>query len=151
MSQKFVIELSKRLGAKNAQELAAALRPVLASQHGIELVSLEGDVSSGVVRGQAKAWVPLQRKELGALKGVHVSLPVDLEIRLEPGSATVVAADPSSAELSEAGSFVVGLVARGEVDIESGKTARTGATHRVELDAQGRRLLKRARISGLKL
>jgi hypothetical protein len=151
MSQKFVIELSKGMRATSAQELAAALRPVLASQHGIELVSLEGDVSSGVVRGRAKAWVPLQRKELGALEGVHVSLPVDLEIRLERGRATVTAADPATTDLSEAASFVAGLAARGEVDTTPSKTPAAGVTHRVELDAQGRRLLKRARFSGLKL
>jgi hypothetical protein len=150
MSQKLVIELSKGIRVTSAEELAAALRPVLASQHGIELVSLEGDPSRGVVRGRAKVWIPLERNDLAQLKGVHVPLPVDVEVRLERRRATVTAADPADADVNEAASFVAGLVARGEVDPEPSKTA-AGATHRVELDAQGRRLLKRARFSSLKL
>jgi hypothetical protein len=151
VANNFVVQLSKAARIESAQDLAAALRPALASQHGIELVSLEGDPSQGVIRGRAKTWLPLKAKELGQLEGVHVSLPVDVEVRVERERATVTVADPADADLSEAASFVAGLAARGEVDTEPSKTPATGVTHRVELDAQGRRLLKRARFSGLKL
>lgn len=151
MSQEFVIELSKGMRAASAQEVAAALRPALASQHGIELVSLEGDPSQGVIRGRAKTWLPLQAKELGQLEGVHVPLPVDLEVRLERGRATVTTADPAGTDVNEAASFVAGLAARGEINTEPSRTSAAGTTHRIETDAHGRRLLKRARFSALKL
>jgi hypothetical protein len=56
----------------------------------------------------------------------------------------VTVADPPADELSEAASFVAGLAAREEVAAEPGKLT-TGANYRVEVDAQGRRLLKRSR------
>jgi hypothetical protein len=149
MARELVLELGKARRAPSAQDLAAALRPVLASRHGIEMVSLEGEPSTGVVHGRAKAWVPLERTELGPLEGVHVSLPVDIEVRLEGGRAMVIVADPAPADLAEAASFVAGLVARGQVTSEPGKPMAAGATHCVEVDGQGRRLLKRARFSAV--
>ncbi len=149
MAHKLELELEKTRHALSAQDLAAALRPVLASRHGIELVSLKGEPATGVLHGQAKAWVPLQRKELGPLEGVHVSVPVEIELRLERGRAIVIVADPAPADLAEAASFVTGLVARGQVVSEPGKPMAAGATHRVEVDVQGRRLLKRSRFSAV--
>jgi hypothetical protein len=150
MEKKLVVQL-KKSGNLSAQDLTAALRPVLESQHGIELLSLEDEPSSGVLRGRAKKWLPLQATELGQLTGVHVPLPVAVEVRLEGGRATVTAADPAVADVSEAESFVAGLAARGEVATDSSRTPPAGTTHRIELDDHGRRLLKRARFSGLKL
>jgi len=150
MGKKLVVQL-KKSGNLSAQDLTAALRPVLESQHGIELLSLEDEPSSGVIRGRAKAWQPLQATELGQLMGVHVPLPVNVEVRLEGERATVTAADPAAADVKEAESFVAGLAARGEVDKDASKAPAAGTTHRIEVDGHGRRLLKRARFSGLKL
>ena len=149
MAKKLVVQLKRHL--RSAQDLAAALRPVLESQQGIELLSLEGEPSHGIIRGRAKTWLPLRAKELGQLTGVHVSLPVNVEVRLEGERVTVTTSDPTAADITEAESFVAGLAARGEVVVEPSKTPLARTTHRIETDEHGRRLLKRARFSTLKL
>jgi hypothetical protein len=142
MAQEIALELPKVPRA--AEDLANSLRPILASQHGIDLVSLEGEPSAGVLHGRAKEWVPLEKKELGPLDGVHVALPVEIAVRVEAGRALVTLADPAADDLAEAASFVAGLAARGQVATEPGKLAKAGATYRIEVDPQGRRLLKRS-------
>jgi hypothetical protein len=144
MAREMAFDLPRKRGVAKAEDVAASLRPLLTSEYGVELVSLEGDPSAGTLHGRAKAWVPLERKELGQLEGVHVSLPVDLAVRLDGGRAIVTVADAAAAELSEAASFVAGLAAREQIATEPGKPA-VGANYRVEVDAQGRRLLKRSR------
>lgn len=146
-----MVQLKRVEHLRNVQDLAAALRPVLESQDGIELLSLEGEPSRGVIRGRAKIWLPLRAKELGQLTGVHVSLPVNIEVRLEDEGVNVTTSDPTVADITEAESFVAGLAARGEVVMESSKIPSARTTHRIERDEHGRRLLKRARFSTLKL
>ena len=142
MAQEIALELPK--APRGAEDLENSLRPILASQHGIDLVSLEGEPSAGVLHGRAKEWVPLEKKELGPFEGVHVALPVEIAVRVEPGRVLVTVADPATDELSEAVSFVAGLAARGQILTGAGKSAKGGATHRIEVDPQGRRLLKRS-------
>jgi hypothetical protein len=144
MARKMVLDLPEKRTLANADDLAASLRPLLTAEYGVELVSLEGEPSAGPLHGRAKAWVPLEKKELGRLEGVHVALPVDLAVRLEGGRAIVTVADPVATELSEAASFVAGLAAREQIATEPDKPT-TGTNYRVEVDAQGRRLLKRSR------
>jgi hypothetical protein len=144
MAREMVLDLPRKRSVANAEDLAASLRPLLTAEYGVELVSLEGEPSAGALHGRAKAWVPLEKKELGRLEGVHVALPVDLAVRLEGGRAIVTVADPAAAELSEAASFVAGLVARQQIATGTDKPA-VGANYRVEVDAQGRHLLKRSR------
>lgn len=130
------------------KELTELLRKTLASKHGIELASLEGDPATGLVRGSAKAWVPLDLEKLGPLRGVHVPVPVAVDVRLEGDRATASVSDPSLEDLGEAASYVAGLAARGQIATE-GNAPLTGTTHRIETDARGRRLLKRTRFSAL--
>jgi hypothetical protein len=144
MARKMVVDLPRKRSAANAEDLAASLRPLLTAEYGVELVSLEGEPSAGALHGRAKAWVPLEKKELGRLDGVHVALPVDLAVRLEGGRAIVTVGDPAAAELSEATSFVAGLAAREQIAAEQDKPS-SRANYRVEIDARGRRLLKRLR------
>ena len=144
MAKEIALELSK--APRGAEDLANSLRPILASRHGIDLVSLEGEPSASVLHGRAKEWVPLEKTELGPLAGIHVALPVEIAVRVEPGRAVVTVVDPAANELSEAATFVAGLAARGEILTEPGKTAKGDATYRIEVDPQGRRLLKRLRV-----
>ena len=131
---------------RGAEDLANLLRPILASRDGIDLVSLDDEPSASVLHGRAKEWVPLEKTELGPLAGVHVALPVEIAVRVEPGRAVVTVSDPADDELSEAATFVAGLAARGQIVTEPGKTAKGNATYRIEVDPQGRRLLKRSRF-----
>ena len=142
MAQEIALELPK--APRGAEDLENSLRPILASQHGIDLVSLEGEPSAGVLHGRAKEWVPLEQKELGPFAGVRVALPVEIAVRVEPERVLVTVTDPAADELSEAVSFVAGLAARGQILTGTGKSAKGGATHRIEVDPQGRRLLKRS-------
>ena len=145
VAQEIALELPKV--PRGAEDLANSLRPILQSQHGIDLISLEGEPSAGVLHGRAKEWVPLEKKELGTLEGVHVALPVEIAVRVESGRALVTVVDPAADDLSEAASFVAGLAARGQILTEPDKPTKGSATYRIEVDPQGRRLLKRSHFS----
>jgi hypothetical protein len=147
MTQELVLQLKKGTRA-SAKDLTELLRKALASKHGIELASLEEDPAAGALRGSAKVWVPLDLEKLGALRGVHVPVPVSVDVRLEGDRATASVRDPSPEDVGEAASYVTGLAARGQIAAE-GNAPRSGTTHRIETDARGRRLLKRTRFSAL--
>ncbi len=132
------------LAAPGSVNLAPSLRAWSAGQGLESLSGIEEGGEAGVVLAQARRWVPLVGKQLADLDGVHVSLPVPLELRTDAnGRLSCNAGQPSPEDVAEAASYVRGLVARGEL----GKQAGPLATHEVETDPQGRRLLKRRGFS----
>ena len=66
-----------------------------------------------MLHGRAKEWVPLEKKELGTLEGVHVALPVEIAVRVESGRALVTVVDPAADDLSEAAKLVAGASGSG--------------------------------------
>lgn len=78
---------------------------------------------------------------------MHVALPVEIAVRVESGRALVTVVDPAADDLSEAASFVAGLASRGQILTEPGNAMKGNATYRIEVDPQGRRLLKRSHFS----
>lgn len=124
--------------APGTVNLAAALQPWAAAR-ALENVSLVEE-KPGVTYAQAQMWVPISGADLEEAEGAHVPLPVRIDLpfdthgRLAPRVGT-----PSREDVEEAGSYVKGLVARGEIGRDNGPLA----THTIETDKAGRRLLKR--------
>ena len=124
--------------APGTVNLAAALQP-WASARGLENLSLLEE-RPGVPYAQAQMWVPISGAELEEAEGAHVPLPVRIDLPLDSkGRITPRVGTPSTEDLKEAASYVKGLVARGEIGTDTGPLA----THTIETDKRGRRLLKR--------
>ena len=126
------------LVAPAAVNLEAALRP-WAEARRLDGVSLLRE-RPGVVYAQAQMWVPITGHDLEEAEGVHVPLPVRIDLPTDAhGRITPQVGKPSTEDVKEAASYVKGLVARGEIGNATGPLA----THTIETDGAGRRLLKR--------
>jgi hypothetical protein len=118
--------------------LAAALQP-WAAVRGLESLSLVEE-KPGVAYAQAQMWVPISGADLEEAEGAHVPLPVRIDLPTDThGRITPRIGKPSPEDVKEAASYVKGLVARGEIGTDTGPLA----THMIETDSRGRRLLKR--------
>jgi hypothetical protein len=124
--------------APGQTNLAAALKP-WASSRGLEDLSVVQE-RPGVMYAQAQMLVPISGAELEEAEGSYVPLPVRIDLPADShGRITPRIGRPSSEDVKEAASYVKGLVARGEIEKENGPLA----THHIETDDRGRRLLKR--------
>lgn len=118
--------------------LAAALKP-WAARKGLDELSLVQD-APGVFTAQAQTLVKLSDASLGEAQGAHVRLPVRIDLPADAqGRITPRVEPPSPEDVKEAISYVKGLAARGEIGSDTGPLA----THSIEVDDRGRRLLKR--------
>ncbi|HSN93285.1 MAG TPA: hypothetical protein VLS93_18790 [Anaeromyxobacteraceae bacterium] len=133
--------LALRLDRPNLRNLAAALGPRLAPD--LVDVSVVG-AEAGRILARAARWTPLRGGRIP--EGVHVAIPTEVVVRLDPAGrpSAIEAAELEPEALAEAASHVEGLFARGEV-AETGRPG-PGATHVLETDGRGRRLLRRARF-----
>jgi hypothetical protein len=124
--------------APGAVNISAALQP-WAVARGLENVSLVEE-TPGVTYAQAQMWVPISGADLEEAQGAHVPLPVRIDLPADShGRITPRIGGPSPEDVKEAASYVKGLVARGEIGKDTGPLA----THTIETDKVGRRLLKR--------
>lgn len=118
--------------------LAAALQPWAAAR-GLESISLLEE-PTGVTYAQAQMWVPISGAGLEEAEGANVPLPVRIDLPADSrGRITPRVGTPSQEDVKEAASYVKGLVARGEIGPDTGPLA----THTIETDKRGRRLLRR--------
>jgi hypothetical protein len=107
---------------------------------GLSLVQAGAGAGSGVMQAQAQVLAPLSGSGLGEAEGAYVRVPVRVDIRRDAqGRLTPSVGQPSADDVKEATSYVRGLVARGEIEGTTGSLA----THVLEVDDRGRRLLKR--------
>ena len=120
--------------------MTAALE-VWGAAHDLEGMSLvQAGTGSGVMQAQAQVLAPLSGSGLGEAEGAYVRVPVRVDIRRDAqGRLTPSVGQPSADDVKEAASYVRGLVARGEIENSTGSLA----THVLEVDDRGRRLLKR--------
>jgi len=124
--------------APGTTNLAAALQPWAAAR-GLDNISLVEE-QPGAAYAQAQMWVPISGADLEEAEGSHVPLPVRIDLPADShGRITPRIGRPSPDDVKEAASYVKGLVARGEIGTDTGPLA----THRIETDDRGRRLLKR--------
>jgi hypothetical protein len=121
-----------------------AVRAALA-EHDLELVSVDGRLPDGTISASANKLhlVPTTGGE-----PLYVPIPVTLRIERDSrGKIRSMAGDVPGAEaIADAARFVKTLVANRQLADAPG-TVPAGATHRVEIDAKGRRILRRRRFS----
>jgi hypothetical protein len=124
-----------------------ALKVRLAAAHGMELISIKRRSKDDRIRGRAKIWYPVSTSKRDKGQNIHVPLPVDVEISLnEQGQIRLVkSSQPAPEALAEATKFVETLETNQQLAYAPGPLP-PGATHQLETDAEGRRLLKRQRF-----
>lgn len=135
--------LASRIAPLSEENFERALRVQLAAVHQLDLVSVQRQPGSRMVRARVKKWIPLTGIRLGPLEGVHVQLPVEAEIKLDVAGRPESIQDgvPSAADMEEAAAFARGLLENRQVRLAS--SPAPAATHEVETDPRGRRFLKR--------
>jgi hypothetical protein len=142
--------VAHRVASASDHNLHLALNARLAVTEGLRLTVLTGRSADGRIQAQARVLHPLQGPRLGAAEGVHVELPAKAEIRLDPrGQIEAVERDePAAEDVAEATHFAETLADNEQVGAAPGPLP-PGATHQVETDAEGRRVLKRKRFSAI--
>jgi hypothetical protein len=114
---------------------------VVIPAHGDVLLDLEvGDGERGKpLHASGRAVIPVGEQEL------HVELPVEAEVTLDrSGNVTDVRGGPDSEAIAEARSYARSLISNEQIE---GPAMRGGATHGIEVDADGRKVLRRKRFS----
>jgi FMN phosphatase YigB (HAD superfamily) len=131
-------------------DLEAALNVYLGATRGLTVTAIRREPGGQTVHAQAQVWHPLADAKLGALSGVHVELPADVEIRLDERGRvrSLRTGRPPAEAVREAAAHVGTLLANRQVHLAPGPLA-PGTTHQVEVDAEGRRRLTRKRFSAV--
>jgi len=120
----------------------------LDEQHGlVDFHPTGGDMRT--LHGRAGRLVQLSDARLGRINGVYVEIPTDVTVELSPDGqvASATAAMPVPDEVSDALSFVLGLVRGDRVAVQGETTPLSTPTHVVEQDSVGRPRLVRRRYS----
>jgi hypothetical protein len=141
--------VAARITPGRSANLTAAVRTYLETAPGLSVTAVAPPARAGdPFRAEAQARAPLSDPALGPLDGVYVDLPVRPAVWVSAsGHVTrVEGTAPSGSDRDEATQHVLSLMSSGQVDNLPGQSP-LGPTHRVEVDAQGRRSLKRKRFT----
>ena len=140
--------ISRKIGASGPKNSEALFKAALAADHGLQLQSIDS-ISPDRIRGTARDLVKLSAPELGGLDNVHVELPVDLEASIDSaGRITAVHSKPRPDDVAEAVQQVQTLAANQQIAHGAADpSSPVLPTHRLETDAQGRRILRRRRFT----
>lgn len=139
--------LAAAVSPGNHANVVAALKTRLAAS-GMELVDVQ-QADAGQMKISVKAWHPIRVPGRADLGDVHVAIPLEGVVQCNAtGRMSSTIASPSAEQIDEAASFVKGLAERDQ--IASGRTnAPQGATHEIEVAADGKQRLVRRRFSGV--
>jgi beta-phosphoglucomutase-like phosphatase (HAD superfamily) len=134
----------------NANNLETAVRAHLEGAHGLAVTAMNRLSGDGSVHAEGQVWTPLSNPALGDLSGVLVELPSRAKVRLDSrgGVEAAEVSPPSPEDIAEATQHVLSLASSGQISGRPGQSPM-GATHQVEVDAGGRRYLKRKRFSAI--
>jgi len=135
--------IAKTIAPDRVENLEIALRVWAGARHGIENLRVAEAGQGDVISVTAQRWLPLEDPELGPLDGINVRMPVTLNLQATSGAPEVVeAGHPSEDELKEAKLFVKSLSEHHQIARDPSEDAGE-ASHYVETDPSGRRMLKR--------
>jgi hypothetical protein len=131
----------------NDRDLLVALTSRLAVTEGLRPLSIDRRTADGRIRARARLLHPLPDRGPGAA-GTYVEVPVSADIQLDGQGriAAVRRAEPSAEDLAEATHLIETLEANKQIAHTEGSLP-PGATHQLEVDAEGRRVVKRKRFS----
>lgn len=135
------------IGAAGFKNSEAVFRPAFAD-HGVRLQSIE-DLGPNELRGTARNLVKLHSPGLGHFNDVYVELPVEVEARLDAaGRIAAVQSTPRPDDVAEAIQQLQSLAANKQIaDGPPDSASPVLPTHRLETDAEGRRILRRRRFT----
>jgi hypothetical protein len=143
--------IAKLVAPYSDVNLKSALTLYLANIHDVNLTFIEeGASSKDKIHARAKTLFQVSDPRLGIFDGIHMELPVDLSIQLGEGGEvkSLKITEPSSRDISEAKHYLKSLIANKQVSlVERGLSGR--ATHQVEIDSKGRRVLTRKRFTAV--
>jgi hypothetical protein len=130
----------KRSGIADERVIRAAL-----ADRDLELVSVDERLPDGTIAATASKLHLIPTTDG---KPLYVPIPVALQIKRDDrGDIHSVTGDvPGAGAVADAARFVKSLVANHQL-AEANGIAPPGATHQVEIDAKGRRILRRRRFS----
>ena len=139
-----LLVIAKALAPGRQENLEIALGLWAQARHGIEDLHVANVGKGDVISATAQQWVPLRSPELGPLDGVNVQMPVILDVRQTASGVPdrVDVRQPSHEELAEAAHYVKGLSYHHQIVGDTSADA-AAATHHIDVDASGRRMLKR--------
>jgi len=130
----------KKPGVADERVMRAAL-----AERDLELVSVDEHLPDGTIAASASKLHVIPTTDG---KPLYVPIPVALRIKRDDrGNIHSVTGDvPSAGAVADAARFVKTLVTNHQL-AEANGIAPPGATHQVEIDAKGRRVLRRRRFS----
>ena len=141
--------IARIVAPDSALNKTLALQVRLATAYDMQLVSINEDKRSNLIHGRAKKLFPVLLKTRGGRsETIEVPFPVNVEITLDKqGNVSTVKNDEPDAEtVAESAHFIKTLEANKQ--ISHGPNPVTGSeTHRIEVDAKGRKLLTRKRFT----
>jgi hypothetical protein len=148
--------ITKLVDPDSNANLELALKLYLVKNHDLDLSSLQERTTSkdvpqaqrrNTIQARAMRLYPIADSKLEALDGVHVEIPVDVVIQLNEKwqIKSVQTREPSAEYISGVKSFLQTLLVNQQVSLTEGKLSPR-ATHQVEVDSKGRRVLKRKRF-----
>lgn len=142
--------VARRVNPSDTANLETALKVHLAATHEISAQSFEYQSNGDLIRVHGRKWVPISAPSLGDLIGIHVELPVNIQVRVNPQGnvESVDSAEPSPEVIKEATASLSTLVSNQQIT-RPGEPRAFGATHAVEVAADGRRYLKRKRFTAV--
>ena len=139
--------IAAKLAGPEPGNVAVAAKAWLRTRHGLEGVGLESRAETNTVAGSVKQWSPLPGEQGEALH-VPLARPVKLQLDAAGRVASMSLGEPDPEVLEEAAHFVKTLRANHQLADSSGAMP-AGTTHRIVVDAQGRRVLQRQRFSAI--
>jgi hypothetical protein len=139
--------ISQTIGAAGFRNSEAVFKAALA-ERGVKLQSIE-KLGPKELRGTARELVRLHSPDLGRFNDLHVELPVDVAANLDSaGRITAVHSTPRPDDVAEAILGVQTLVANKQIaDGPADPASPVLPTYRVETDQDGRRVLRRSRLT----
>lgn len=138
------LRVAMTLFSGSAMHLERGLSSWLDWTQAVEATQLE-QRAGGALAGRGRRWVSIEHESLGSLSGVHVPVPVSLEVELgEDGRPLQVVVGDPGPEAREEALFTLRRLQQSNRIAQEGGTA---GTHEVTRDPRGRRRLVRRRIS----
>lgn len=142
--------IAQMVNSKNGSNLEKALRLRLSVAHDVEVITITDRSEDGTIRAQAKMWHPLSTTEAGGESISQVTLPVDVEIDMDPQGRVlaVKSRQPDKEQADEAAHYIKTLDANKQISRKPGPLS-AGETHRETVNEKGEKRIKRERFSSI--
>ena len=128
-----------------------ALQFYLATNFGLDLVSINYAISPDLIEGRVKKSFPVTIKTRdGALETIQTLVPVNVMVKLNKNGkvSSVKSDEPNAEELAESAHFITSLEDNAQISHKHGKL-KHNETHVLVADEKGQKRLKRKRYTAI--